>query len=47
MTRDEIAALFARRQQAWDRLDSVALAADYSDDATVESPLGGRLGLGT
>jgi steroid delta-isomerase-like uncharacterized protein len=41
MTRDEIAALFARRQQAWDRLDADALAADYSDDATVESPLAG------
>ena len=41
MTRDEVAALFARRQQAWDRLDADALAADYSDDATVESPLAG------
>lgn len=41
MTRDEIAALFARRQQAWDRLDAEALAADYCDDATVESPLAG------
>ena len=41
MTRNEIAALFARRQQAWDRLDAAALAADYSDDATVESPLAG------
>jgi steroid delta-isomerase-like uncharacterized protein len=41
MTRDEIAALFARRQQAWDRLDADALAADYSDNATVESPLAG------
>jgi steroid delta-isomerase-like uncharacterized protein len=41
MTRNEIAALFARRQQAWNRLDAAALAADYSDDATVESPLAG------
>ena len=41
MTRTEIAALFARRQQAWDRLDAASLAADYSDDATVESPLAG------
>ena len=41
MTRVEIAALFGRRQQAWDRLDADALAADYSDDATVESPLAG------
>jgi uncharacterized protein (TIGR02246 family) len=41
MTRDEIAALFARRQQTWGRLDAEALATDYSDDATVESPLAG------
>lgn len=41
MTRDEIAALFARRQQAWDKLDAAALAADYSEDATVDSPLAG------
>ena len=34
MTRDEIAALFARRRQAWDRLDAAALAADYTEDAT-------------
>jgi len=41
MTRDHIVALFARRQQAWDRLDAAALAADFTDDATVESPLAG------
>ena len=41
MTRDEIVALFARRQQAWQNLDAAALAADYSDDATVDSPLAG------
>ena len=41
MTRDEISALFARRQKAWDRLDAAALAADYTEDATVESPLAG------
>jgi steroid delta-isomerase-like uncharacterized protein len=41
MTRDEIAALFARRQQAWEQLDAAALAADYSEDATVDSPLAG------
>jgi steroid delta-isomerase-like uncharacterized protein len=46
MTRDEIAALFARRQQAWDRLDAAGLAADYSDDATVESPLAGGSATG-
>ena len=41
MTRDEIAALLARRGQSWERLDAAALAADYSDDATVDSPLAG------
>lgn len=46
MTRDEIAALFARRQQAWDRLDAAALAADYSEDATVDSPLAGGSATG-
>ena len=46
MTRDHIAALFARRQQAWDRLDAAALAADYTDDASVESPLAGGSAAG-
>ena len=46
MTRDEIAALFARRQQAWDRLDAAALATDYSENATVESPLAGGSATG-
>ena len=46
MTRDEIAALFARRQQSWDRLDAAALALDYSDDATVDSPLAGGSATG-
>ena len=41
MTRDEIEALFARRQQAHDRLDATALAADYSDDCVVETPWAG------
>ena len=41
MTRDDISAFFARRQRAWQRLDAVALAADYTDDATVDSPLAG------
>jgi len=41
MTRDEIEALFARREAAWDRLDAAALAADYSDDCVVETPLAG------
>jgi steroid delta-isomerase-like uncharacterized protein len=46
MTRDEIGAFFARRQQAWQRLDAVALAADYTDDATVDSPLAGGSATG-
>ena len=41
MTGDEITALFARRQKAWDELDAVTLAADYAEDATVDSPLAG------
>jgi steroid delta-isomerase-like uncharacterized protein len=46
MTRDHIAALFARRQQAWDQRDAAALATDYTDDATVESPLAGGSAAG-
>ena len=44
MTRDEISALFARRQEAYEDLDAAALAADYSDDATIESPVTGLHG---
>ena len=43
MTRGEIAALFARRQDAWQRRDATALADDYTDDAVAESPMQGRL----
>jgi steroid delta-isomerase-like uncharacterized protein len=46
MTRDEISALVARRQQAWETLDAVALAADYAEDAMVESPLAGGSATG-
>lgn len=46
MTHDEITAFFGRRQQAWQRLDAAALATDYSDDATVESPLAGGSATG-
>ena len=38
MTRDDIVALFARRQDAFVRRDAAALAADYAEDAVVESP---------
>ena len=41
MTRDEIEALFARRQEDYERLDAAALADDYSDDCVVETPLSG------
>ena len=38
--------MFARRQEAWDRLDARALAADHSDDCVVDSPLAGGLATG-
>jgi steroid delta-isomerase-like uncharacterized protein len=44
MTRDEILALFARRQDAYDDFDAAALAADYADDARIESPVSGPHG---
>jgi steroid delta-isomerase-like uncharacterized protein len=40
-TRDDIVALFARRQAAYDNLDAEALVADYADDCSIESPTGG------
>jgi steroid delta-isomerase-like uncharacterized protein len=43
MSREEIVALFARRQEAWGRRDSAALAADYADEAVADSPMQGRL----
>ena len=44
MTRDEIRAMFARRQEAFDDLDAAALAADYTDDVVIESPMTGTHG---
>lgn len=44
MTRDEISALFARRKEAYEDLDAAALAADYSDDVAIESPVTGAHG---
>ena len=44
MTRDEIVAMFARRQEAFDDLDAAALAADYADDVVIESPMTGKHG---
>lgn len=41
MTREQIVALFKRRQDAWDDLDAKTLAADYADEAVIESPSAG------
>lgn len=41
MTRDEIIAFFERRQGLYDDFDAAGLAADYADDAVVESPMSG------
>ena len=44
LTRDEIVAMFARRQEAFDDLDAAALAADYAEDVVIESPMSGKHG---
>jgi len=41
MTREEMVAFFTRRQEAYDDLDASALAADYADQAVIESPTAG------
>jgi hypothetical protein len=41
MTRDDIVAMFARRQQALARHDAQALAADHTEDSVLESPFAG------
>jgi steroid delta-isomerase-like uncharacterized protein len=46
VTRDEIAALFARRVDALRRRDVGALANDYSDDCVAESPFAGTSAVG-
>jgi steroid delta-isomerase-like uncharacterized protein len=43
MTRDEIVALFAKREEAWARRDPLALAEDYAENAVAESPMQGRI----
>lgn len=40
-SREDMVALFKRRQDAYDDLDAAALAADYADDAVIDSPSGG------
>lgn len=41
MTRAEIVAFFERRQIAYDSLDAAALAVDYAEECSVDSPTGG------
>ena len=43
MTRDEIFALFNRRETAWQARDAAALTADHAPDGVVVSPTGGVL----
>ena len=42
MTREAIVAFFKRRSEASADLDAAALAADYADDAVIESPSTGK-----
>ena len=41
MTREEIVALFERRDESWRRRDADGLTADFAEDAVLESPIGG------
>ena len=43
MTRDEIFALFNRREAAWEARDAASLTADHAADGVVVSPTGGVL----
>jgi predicted ester cyclase len=43
MTRDEMFALFARRETAWHERDAAALTADHAPEGVVVSPTGGVL----
>jgi steroid delta-isomerase-like uncharacterized protein len=46
MTRDAMLALFARRQDALNRLDAEAAAALHAEDGVIESPLAGGTATG-
>ena len=46
MTRDEILAMFARRLDALNRLDAVALAKDCDENCVAESPFAGGTAVG-
>ena len=41
MTREEIVAFFERRRELYDDFDAAALAADYAEDAVIDSPIAG------
>ena len=43
MTREEITAMFKRRDAAWDAHDAAALASDHAAECVVISPTGGVL----
>ncbi len=43
MTREEITEFFARRDAAWQRHDSAALAADHTEEGELDSPLRGKV----
>ena len=46
MTRDEMVAFFARRQEALHRLDAAMLANLHAEDGVLESPLAGGVAQG-
>lgn len=41
MSRDEIVAFFEHREERYNDFDAAALAADYADDAVIDSPIAG------
>ena len=43
LTREQMIALFDRRQEAFDNMDADALSRDYADDCVVDSPAAGTL----
>jgi steroid delta-isomerase-like uncharacterized protein len=43
LNREDIVALFTRRNDAWTRHDAEALTADFAENAVADSPIQGRL----
>jgi len=43
LTREELVALFKRRQDAFDNMNADALTGDYAEDCVVDSPAAGTL----